>query len=372
MPKYFTPVLAALATSAGPSFAQFPDYPDAHGCYWRDDSGPADITINLPDTLYIEANQPDGSLIAEYTLRGTHTARGNWRCWNRDVVTPVLYQMNAIAHLPPAHIKASVPFSGARALPPTDKILQTSVPGVGVAIGWSNGFDGSGWNAFDPGGPPMAPFTATLRLRHQYAIEYIAARFWDIAIVKTGEVLPGRYTLAPSEKHFSGYLSGPSSQVGHVWDVGMSGEVIVTGCGTAPNPITPNPVDLGRYEVSDFTQASHTPPVPFSLNLTGCNTPPAGTLPGIHVQMDPAQGSTVIDPDQGLFSLSGANSAQNVAVQLLRQDAQTPMPLARKQYMTVVPNGDVSLGFNARLAKIADPVKPGNVAAALKFTVTYE
>ncbi|MFF7707804.1 fimbrial protein [Pseudomonas sp. NPDC007930] len=367
-------LLAALATSTLPLPTAANDYPVGPGCFWRNDSGPTDLILRIPDTLYVESTQADGSLIGgqSYNLRATAASPSHWKCYNRDSDTPVINTLTVDALQPPAVLNATASGGGNRTLPPADKIRQTSVPGIGAAIDWGSRFSGGNADSFDANGPAMAPFVAQQRLRRAHDIGFIPNQFWVVHLVKTGPLEPGRYRLDPGQKQFSSRLSPFAGQISDLWEMGLSAEIVVTGCGTAPTPISPNPVDLGSHDLASFAQGSYTPAVPFTLNLTGCLKPPAGSVLGIYVQLDPAEGSAPLDPDSGLFSLGHGATAQNVGVQMLRADARTPMPLARKERMNTVADGDLALGFNARLAKLADPVKAGKVQAALKFTVTYE
>jgi type 1 fimbria pilin len=90
-------------------------------------------------------------------------------------------------------------------------------------------------------------------------------------------------------------------------------------------------VDLGAWNLSDFTAIGHTTDAqPFSITLNSCVTDarlPAQTVTYAHIRLDPTAGSTLYDASAGQFTLGTGSTAKGVVLQILHDD-ETAITLA--------------------------------------------
>ncbi|MCY1457178.1 hypothetical protein D9M71_744450 [compost metagenome] len=94
-----------------------------------------------------------------------------------------------------------------------------------------------------------------------------------------------------------------------------------------------------------------------------------------HIRLEPTAGSTTVDPRRGLFSLGGSSTAKGIGIQILKDDAQTPVELEADVAQGVIPvTGGMQLKFNARYYQTAPTkdVVAGSADGSLAFTITYK
>lgn len=351
---------------------------DVNGCWWTPNfPGPAHIVFNVPVTLHVAQDAPVGTVVGGQDFLGIGDLtppKLSYTCQNNRAGGPLVpVDYNAINTAPIAQLANGVPRI-AMPVPETD-IMATNIPGLGVSVLVRGEVDGTSPNEplfIVQKSEARVPFHST---RHHYheTIMTVSAHRYTVTLIKTGPIPPGRHTLDPGNEIFRSVLTQSVPGVTDALYFALGGELVVPGCSTAPNPVTPNPVDLGEFDVKDFDQAgAGTNPVRFDLNLENCAAPGQGALPRVHLQLDPTNGSTTLDAANGLFSLGSGSAGEGVAFQMLRQDGLQAMPLETKVPILTLANGDMKLPLNVHLVKHGGAVKPGALAGALNFLLTYE
>lgn len=372
--------IATLGIFIATAFASTLSLADAqeNGCWWLPAyPGPAQVTFNIPATLHVAQDAPVGTLLGgqEFSDWGIANPPAIYGCRNNgNNGTPsVQIFYNAYNVAPLATLDAGLPRV---ALPfPEEKIIRTNIPGVGASIrmqDWIDGRSDTGVDFWLQGPEARVPFTSTRHHHHESNFE-VAGHRYHVSLIKTGAIPAGQYMLDPSWEMIRGEITDPRQEVTTALNFRLSGEVVSSGCSTAADPVTPNPVDLGEFDVADFQQGdSSTRPVRFELNLVDCQPPAQGTVPRIHLQLDPDNGSNAIDAANGIFSTGSGTTGGGVAFQVMAQNGIDPMPLSTSVPIMTLPTGTAHLPLNARLVKHTGPVIPGTLTGALRFLLTYE
>ncbi|WP_263262997.1 fimbrial protein [Pseudomonas sp. RIT-PI-S] len=367
--------LLAVGLAATPSSYAAPNVLEPNGCYWvPDHPGPAQVVLNVPD-MHIAQDAPVGTEVAVVSDWGVTNPPAVFECQNNSSGGPIIpTDYNADNAAPIAQLASGLPRVALSV--PEDSIIETNIPGLGVSVLMTVAIDGR-----DPTMPEFVLQKAEARVPFRSTRGYnntilrVSGHLYFLTLVKTGPIPAGLHSLDPGHQVVLGRIT--QSVVGGVdtaLNFSLSGNLTSSGCSTAADPVTPNPVHLGDFEAKDFERAgSASPLVPFQLNLVDCNVPPPGsTLPRVHLQLDPANGSAAIDATQGLFSTGAGSSGGGVAFQVLRQDGIQAMPLSTKEPITTLPSNDTNLPLNVRLVKHTGPVTPGTLTGALNFLLTYE
>ncbi|MFD2643532.1 fimbrial protein [Pseudomonas japonica] len=337
------------------------------GCMWDDfrPHGPSTYSSKL-GTRYVPRDAPVGTAIIAQERRGEgHGAQTPILLCHRWHSTEIL-RFDMMNHGPM--------FDGE--LPPlngeilTGKVMNTSIPGVGVHLRVGFPFTGGVANEFKPVGEPVVPFTGLID--HNTGLYVLFARFEiTLSLIKTGPIPPGIH-------HFDNrpLLVGTASMVGRVFDWHLEGQIIQSQCSLPSNPVSADPVQLGSWERTHFTAPDvTTTAVPFHITLSDCQDNPENNVATAHIRLDGVQGSTAVDAERGVFSLSSDSSAAGLGIQMLMADGITPVPLGRDVPLKVIaPSGDTVLPFSARYYQTgtAPQVRPGSAKGALSFTVSYQ
>lgn len=251
----------------------------------------------------------------------------------------------------------------------TGKIIKTNIDGVGVRVKL---------------GPPYS--TQWTLVGSSFAVPYdsFIARYMpnplshsllmpDITLVKTGDITPGMHSL-----NVSNLLGGEFTGVGAAINLSLTGTVIQAECSVSANPVSADPVDLGAWNLSEFTAIGHTTAAtPFSITLNSCMTDdrtPPQTVTYAHIRLDPTAGSTIHDAAAGQFTLGTGSTAKGVTLQILHDD-ETPITLASEVKLKPINPGTTTLHLKARLYQTASPapglLEPGLAKGSLNFTITY-
>jgi hypothetical protein len=303
-------LLVVALAAAQPSVADVFD-PPGNGCYWEQGlEGPMQIDFNIPPTLHIAQDAPVGTVVGgqEFKGFGAWPAYAVYECvnWGQGLVQATYYAENVppIANLANGLPRVALPV-------PEDSIIETNIPGLGVSVRIAGHIDGTSTSQPQfilQKGEARVPFISTRHHPHQTILR-VSGHEYFVTLVKTGPIPVGAHTLDPGFEVVRSHIS--QSAVGGVdttLNFHLSGNLVSSGCSTAADPVTPNPVNLGEFEARDFEQAgAGSNPVRFNFNLEGCQPPGQGTLPLVHVQLDPVNGSAAIDAANGLFS-TGAGS----------------------------------------------------------------
>ncbi|EAX4622147.1 long polar fimbrial protein LpfA [Salmonella enterica subsp. arizonae] len=169
----------------------------------------------------------------------------------------------------------------------------------------------------------------------------------------------------------------------------FSGSVIEAPCSIVPDSQNIQ-VNLGQVSAKSLKTAGATSSaVPVTINLTGCSFEPPPVTP-------PTDGTTgnyskvaVVFPDAPapeandgtltngeIRNMATDNPAGNVAIQLLKSDASTPVDLTQNNPTT----GDIQLDttssgnqlkFFARMISKVGTATPGNVGATVTYKLKY-
>ena len=317
--------------------------------------------ISLGD-FWVPRDAPVGTVIGPLDVRHNvgNDAGLNLICHNINAIEYLTTQVTNTAPLFPG----TLPPVGGEDL--NGRILQTSIPGVGLHVRLDNPYTGGAQNHWKPVTWHSVPYegysdhrTGPLginmqRLRAMYTL------------VKTG-------TIPPGPNNFGGQqiLSGTYSDVGRVMRAHVHGTVTSAQCTLKPDAVSADPVDLGSHDLSAFTgEHSTTPAVAFHINLNDCEDDPSGSTATAYLHFDGTHGSTPIEPDQGLFSLNTRATAQGIGIELLHADG-TPVRLQQDLPMTRLSLGNMQVHFQARYYQTDPSVKPGSAEGNLSFTVSY-
>ncbi|MEE4130007.1 fimbrial protein [Pseudomonas viridiflava] len=368
--KRLTRGLIALGVLYGASVQAQPQKQNPNNdCYWVSTPGIKDFRRDI-GTLYIPRDARIGSVIGtvDMSARSTDLANLHAACGNNGTV---LLEFNAVATAPifPGVID---PINGEDV---TGKIVQTNIPGVGVRIKLGYPFTtpfGPCANCFLPvGGNPTVPYLGIND--HQQMLTSLSMTYLTnvITLVKTGPIPPGPHQLDGGE-----LWSGSVTTLGRIMRYGLVGTIIQAQCTVGSNPVSADPVQLGEWNSSDFTGPGFTtPPVPFSIALSNCETDASGAFVSTaHIQLDGVNGSAPVGPaSNGIFSLTSDSGAEGMGIQILKADGVTPMELQAEVPLVTIMPGSTTLNFNARFYQThtRSEIRPGLAKGALSFTMTY-
>lgn len=250
----------------------------------------------------------------------------------------------------------------------TGKVLQTSIPGVGLYLelgGFLNGVASNTFQANDGGigaipyvgenGRKMTPSPLEMR---NLIIKYMA-------LIKTGPIPAGTSSFNQE------VVRGVVSDVGDAVRLTLGGQVQQAQCTLKANAVSANPVQLGTHDIADFTgQGSTSDPVDFYITLNDCEDDPAGSVARAFMRLNGVDGSVPVDRDLGLFTLTSDSSASGIGIQVLRSDNN---PLKLEEFVDMVPltPGNTRIDLRARYYQTEATVTPGEAKGALNFTIEY-
>lgn len=163
----------------------------------------------------------------------------------------------------------------------------------------------------------------------------------------------------------------------------FSGSVIDAPCSIVPESQNIQ-VNLGQISVKSLAAADkNSDPVPFTINLAQCsfddlgNNSTAGTTnySKVAVEFTGITAPTGGNLNKGEIANTANNPAENVAIQILKSDASTPVDLS-----AAPTTGDTTLdtssatnklNFFARMMTVGGAAKPGNVGATVTYKLKY-
>ncbi|WP_322843696.1 fimbrial protein [Pseudomonas sp. B33.4] len=253
---------------------------------------------------------------------------------------------------------------------PANSLLQTNVPGIGLAM-YMTGFAGQ-WQM--PAGNPARFIPFTLNLNISYALSGMPSAMVRYALIKTGDIPPGSHSI-------NQLVATGTSDRGHIFDLNFTATVTVAGCSMPAAPGNQINVPMGTWEKRVFNgKNSTTQAQPFAITLNACiagNNYPSNTNGYFNgnfanIQIDADKTSTILDAANGVLSLSSDSTAQGVAIQVL-QDNGTPMNLGQPVRLNRIVNGVTSVPLRARYIQTGDgpTPQPGTANGHASFTVTY-
>lgn len=333
----------------------------ADECKWESTPGPMIFNHNLGAAAWVARDAPVGSKIASWGLQvmtGTDGAQlvcdsdGN-RKLTANVTTPL------------PRVPGTFPKIDGREV--TGKVLQTSIPGVGLYVEFGSFLNGAANNHFKAvGGVGAVPFMAEHAERmNPNNLKTNIQRLSYIALIKTGNIPPGPQSFRQE------VARADISDVGNALRLTMSGQVMQAQCTLKANAVSANRVPLGRHDIAQFTgEHTTTYPADFFITLSDCEDDPAGSVARAFMRLEGVNGSAPIDRDNGLFSLTSDSSATGLGIQILRSD-NTPLKLEDFIDMGAITPGTMRLDLRARYYQTAPAVTAGEANGALNFTIEY-
>jgi type 1 fimbria pilin len=357
----YTGLLTVLALHAAPALAIAPADPQNY-CTWSSEGSPPLVFVQKLNTVHVPKDAPPGSVIGEFKGGFTLVEGGNrarLSCFSHyGPPNPMRFRFVAETPIVPTPLP---PFEDGH-------VLKTNIEGIGARVVLSRPFNGGASNHFDPDqGHTMVPFTSSLNRPNGLGTVIEGLLFNDITLIKTGNIAPGAHAV--DTLLFRSYQD--YDNIGEVFSYRVTANVVQSQCQIIGDPVKPNPVDLGAWERSDFTGPPFTTRTEaFEIALTSCQTDPAG-LTQVSIELDPANGSRAIDPDQGIFSLSDdADDDAGVGIQVVMEDG-SPLPLNREVPLLSLTPGNMAQRFGAHFIQTAAQVKGGDAKGAVNFTLRY-
>lgn len=334
----------------------------ANGCEWKNGvTGPIPYSIDL-GTHYVPRDVPRSTPIGP--IDAFFIRNGQGRSIDCYTLGPQI-DFKSRNNLP--LVPGNFIISGEDS---TGKIIKTNVDGVGVRVKLGPPYT-TGWT---PVGSSVAvvPYEAYVARYLPFGLIHSLLQP-NITLVKTGDIAPGIHLL-----NVSNLLEGWFTGVGTGFNLSLTGTVIQAECSVSANPVSADPVDLGAWNLSDFTAiGDKTTAEPFTITLNSCMTDdrtPPQTVTYAHIRLDPTAGSTIHDAATGQFTLGTGSTAKGVVIQILHDD-ETPIPLASAVKLKPISPGTTTLNLKARLYQTAPPgpglLEPGLAKGSLNFTITY-
>jgi len=333
----------------------------ALGCEWPTTPGPLQFTHNIAGIKWVARDAPVGSKIYSTTSTGVLGPGFILLCDNDGALTLT------------ANMGTPLPVAPGT-FPPVDgkdvtgKVLQTSIPGVGLYLelgGFLNGVASNTFQANDGGigaipyvgenGRKMTPSPLEMR---NLIIKYMA-------LIKTGPIPAGTSSFNQE------VVRGVVSDVGDAVRLTLGGQVQQAQCTLRADAVSANPVQLGTHDIADFTgQGSTSDPVDFYITLNDCEDDPAGSVARAFMRLNGVDGSVPVDRDLGLFTLTSDSSASGIGIQVLRSDNN---PLKLEEFVDMVPliRDITRIDLRARYYQTEATVTPGEAKGALNFTIEY-
>lgn len=346
-----------LLTAPGLALADPDNY-----CRWSGTGPVPMVFVRDLSTLHIAKDAPLGGVIGESTGGFTIVEGGGNRklsCnTNGSPSSPMRYRFVADAPIFPDPLP---PFEDGH-------VLKTNIEGIGARVKLHAPFDGSATNYFVPDlGHTLVPFTTSLTKPIGFSADQGRLLVNDITLIKTGNIAPGVHTVNTLLFHGIQDFEG----IGEVLNYRVTATVIQAQCQIIGDPVKPNPVDLGSWELSDFTGPPFTTRTEaFEIALTSCQTDPKG-LTQVSIELDPTNGSRPLDPTNGIMSLSNdPTDDAGIAIQVVREDG-SPLPLNREVTLLPISPGSMALKFGAHFIQTDAKVRSGEAKGAVNFTLRY-
>ncbi|MBO9549832.1 fimbrial protein [Pseudomonas sp.] len=345
-------VLLSLTWPASQALADASSY-----CFYEDKSK-ATVTFEskIPPT-YIPLNASIGTEVGKTQVLYASTLENRiLNCYN-DGTDVMRFRMT------PIHPPLVLP--GTRG---NGEVLPTGIKGIGARIQLFGPFDGQAAPSFRPEDDhTWVPFTAIRDRRHGLADFRLQLLFYQVTLVKTGELEPGDHEI--DRDMFIGNLD--FGGIGNAFKFRLKGEVIQTHCTIGTDPVTPNPVPLGDFSRSEFTHVGYTTTkVDFRITLAACQTDPDNNT---YATLELKTPDALIGPGQSsVFGLTKDSDAAGVGIQVFKGDG-SPMPLNTEEPMTPLSKGTTVLNLQASFHQIepSRAVRAGIAKGQLNFIVRY-
>ncbi len=325
-------------------------------------NGEAYLTFNI-GAQYVPRDAPVGSVIG--TANNTYVYRPA-KPYNCGVWDP--WEVRFSENFP---IVSGITLPSMESGISNATIVKTNVPGVGLIV---SSEPMRSYNLVS-GSPPYVPYKVTIP---GWATDYpsVSARF---TLVKISNDIP-----AGSSKIESPYSTINYWSDGRKHSIFLTGTVVRSECSLAGTPQTFIEIPMGTIRRTVFKgKDSHSQSNDVLIPLTNC-TP--GSYPSNQgwnyyqnanawLRLDGARGSSVVDAGRGMLGLTPESTAKGIAVQVLRNDGVTPLPLGQTVAISQLSGSSMNIELKARYIQTSDsPMgpEPGSANARAAFTVTYK
>lgn len=329
----------------------------ALGCEWPTATGPLQFTHNLGAMKWVARDAPVGSKIYSATSTGVIGPGFALKCDNDGT-------LNLTANMGTPLPVAPGTFPRVDGKDVTGKVLQTSIPGVGLYLELGGFLNAGASNAFlaNDGGIGAVPYVGENQKNMAPSpMEMTTLSIMYMALIKTGPIPAGVSSFNQE------VVRGVVSDVGDAVRLTLGGQVQQAQCTLRADAVSANPVQLGIQEITDFTgQGSTSDPVDFYITLNDCEDDPAGSVARAFMRLDGVDGSVPVNRDLGLFT----SSASGIGIQVMRSD-NTPLKLEEFVDMVPLTPGITRLDLRARYYQTEATVTPGEAKGALNFTIEY-
>ncbi|RXU68066.1 type 1 fimbrial protein [Pseudomonas protegens] len=252
-------------------------------------------------------------------------------------------------------------------------ISKTNVPGVGLVM-TAPGRSMSKWSAVS-GVSPYVPF----KLSNTQPLTIVDPVITTFTLVKISNEIPMGTSAIKSSSSALGFWSGKR----RFHSVFLMGTVVRSEC-SLESANTVIEVPMGEVMRRQFNgKDSHMDSKDVVIPLTNCT---AGTYPtdqgwnyyqnaNAHLRLEGVQGSAILDAHRGILGLTSDSTAKGVAVQVLRKDGVTPLPLGQEVSMARLSGSQMNIELKARYIQTSDSAagpEPGKANARAAFTLTYK
>ncbi|EIK60079.1 fimbrial protein [Pseudomonas lactis] len=255
-------------------------------------------------------------------------------------------------------------------------VVKTNIPGVGMIVSVEEPMPEN--RSIESGIPPYPPYKLIARLDWG-KINYIRRVEFKFTLVKTDNNIPSGASEIVTNSPATYIQSGAQRSIG----VFLAGTVIRSECSVAGGHANIN-VPMGDVMRRNFKgKYSHLESKDFTIPLTNCV---AGRYPtgqewnyyqnsSAHIKFEGVQGSSIIEASKGILGLTQESTAKGVAVQVLRKDGITPLPIGQEVSVASLSGSNMNIELKARYIQISDSLlgpEPGKADARAAFTVTYK
>ncbi|MDC0687043.1 fimbrial protein [Mitsuaria sp. RG] len=320
------------------------------------------VTFNI-GTQYVPRDAPVGSVIGTANMNYVYRPAKPLNCGVWDP-----WEVRFSSNMPVVQGIQLPPMESGIA---TATIVKTNVSGVGLV---ASSEPLKKYNVVS-GSPPYVPYKVTLP---GWATDHVSvtAKF---TLVKISNEIPAGSSRIESPYSAIGYWS-----VDRKHSIFLTGTVVRSECSIQGNAQAYIEVPMGTigrqvFKGKDSFSRSNDVLIPLTNCTPGSYPPNQGwnyyQNANAWLRLDGAKGSTIVDAGRGLLGLTPESTAKGVAVQVLRKDGITPLPLGQPVAISRLSGGNMNIELKARYIQTSDSLlgpEPGSANARAAFTVTYK
>ncbi|WP_337264247.1 MULTISPECIES: fimbrial protein [unclassified Serratia (in: enterobacteria)] len=331
------------------------------------------VTTLAPANITVGPDMPNGTVIYRLDFKDPGTSASSFTCGAGAFSVPQNLEYNS----------TPMPLASWNGTPFPNRVYQTSVPGIGVAIS----------SDLSNQAIPTTAFTTTYSGTGYYSFSIRINAV--LSLIKIGAVSPGTITggSLPTVRLNLGPDPSVSNSVIRIYNLSYAGSLnIVSQTCTTPDVNVP----LGSYETSIFNAVgTATPWMDASIVLNNCprfygyyNNTSFNTSPGsgattvntavanvLNVNLTPQ--NSIWDTARGIMNVtSSTGSATGVGIQLAWGDkSASPQPMNWNQTYSYTPGNSTATTFkiplSARYYQTSNAVTPGRADGKVTFTINY-